>query len=175
VKTDVPLKDKLKAVIKELFEEAKAVKNQLGLETNELLSTLIIGIVDTKALQAEFLAIGDGLISADEEIIHFEQNDKPDYLGYHLQNSFEAWFANQDQKISVSKFSDLSIATDGIYTFKNFTNQNQQLTEKEIIQFLLRDRSDSNYPNFLALKVRQLQEEMNHVVTDDLAIIRIFL
>ncbi|OED45205.1 hypothetical protein AB832_01490 [Flavobacteriaceae bacterium (ex Bugula neritina AB1)] len=124
------IKSKLKEVIKHLITETKLIKNQLGLEINELLSTLIIGIIDTKNTKAEFIAIGDGLICIDGELIEYEQNDKPDYLGYHLAENFENWYESQKQKLSVSTFNDLSICTDGIFTFKNFENKSKQKSEK---------------------------------------------
>ncbi|WP_103867438.1 protein phosphatase 2C domain-containing protein [Aquimarina sp. I32.4] len=169
----VDLKSKLKEVVKLLIEETKQIKNQLGLETNELLSTLIIGIVNTKDSKAEFLTIGDGLICKDGELIEYEQNDKPDYLGYHLGDNFEDWYKDQDQKLSVSEFKDLSICTDGIFTFKNLENKAKQKSENEIIEYLLIDNKDSEFDNFLDRKIRLLKDRYNHIVTDDLAIIRI--
>ncbi len=167
------LKTKLKDVIKQLIEETKSIKNQLGLEINELLSTLIIGIINTKDSKAEFLAVGDGLICKDGEIIEYEQDDKPDYLGYHLSDDFDKWFGSQSQKLSISGFNDLSICTDGIYTFKNLENKTKQKSENEIIQYLLVDNENSEFDNFLDRKIRFLKDEWNHIVTDDLAIIRI--
>ncbi|WP_108869000.1 protein phosphatase 2C domain-containing protein [Aquimarina aquimarini] len=169
----VDLKLKLKEVVKLLIEETKQIKNQLGLETNELLSTLIIGIVNTKDSKAEFLTIGDGLICNDGELIEYEQNDKPDYLGYHLGDNFEDWYKNQHQKQSVSEFKDLSICTDGIFTFKNLENKAKQKSENEIIEYLLIDNKDSEFDNFLDRKIRLLKDMYNHIVTDDIAIIRI--
>ncbi len=167
------LKDKLREVVKELFEQTKSVKNQLGLETNELLSTLIIGIVDTTNSKAEFLTIGDGLICKDGDLIEYEQNDKPDYLGYHLVDDFDTWFDNQEQKLTISNFKDLSICTDGIFTFKNLQDKSKQKTEREVVEFLLIDNEGMEYDNFLDRKVRILKDKWNHLVTDDLAIIRI--
>lgn len=169
----IDLKTKLKEVIKQLIEETKSIKSQLGLETNELLSTLIIGIINTKDSKAEFLAVGDGLICKDGEIIEYEQDDKPDYLGYHLSDDFDKWYDSQNQKLSISGFNDLSICTDGIYTFKNLENKTKQKPEDEIIQHLLIDNENSEFDNFLDRKIRFLKDEWNHIVTDDLAIIRI--
>ncbi len=173
--TDNPiqLNDKLKEVIKLLIEDIKLLKNHLGLETNELLSTLIIGIIETKELKAEFLTIGDGLICRDGELIEYEQDDKPDYLGYHLVDDFENWFENQKQKLTISNFKDLSICTDGIFTFKNLENKSKQKSESEIIEFLLIDNEGAEFDNFLDRKIRVLKDKWNHLVTDDLAIIRI--
>ena len=167
------LKDQLKDVVKLLINETKKLKNQLGLETNELLSTLIIGIIDTKEIKAEFLTVGDGLICADGKLIEYEQDDKPDYLGYHLSDDFEAWFDNQEQIVSISDFKDVSICTDGIFTFKNLENKSKQKSESEIIQHLLIDNEGAEFDNFLDRKVRELRDKWSHLVTDDLAIIRI--
>lgn len=169
----IQLKDQLKEVIRILIEDTKLLKNQLGLETNELLSTLIVGIVDTKDAKAEFLTIGDGLICKDGELIEYEQDDKPDYLGYHLTDDFEKWFDNQKQKLTVSHFKDLSICTDGIFTFKNLKDKSKQKPENEIITYLLVDNEGAAFDNFLDRKIRVLKEDWNHLVTDDLAIIRI--
>jgi len=167
------LKSKLKEVIKQLIDETKSIQSQLGLDRNELLSTLIIGIINTKESNAEFLTVGDGLICKDGEIIEYEQDDKPDYLGYHLNDDFHKWYDSQSQKLSVSGFKDLSICTDGIYTFKNLENKTKQKTEDDIIQHLLIDNENSEFDNFLDRKIRFLKEKWNHIVTDDLAIIRI--
>ncbi|WP_235015732.1 protein phosphatase 2C domain-containing protein [Aquimarina sp. AU58] len=169
----IQLKDKLKEVVKILIRETKLFKNQLGLETNELLSTLIIGIVETKESKAEFLTIGDGLICKDGELIEYEQDDKPDYLGYHLGDDFDSWFDSQEQKVSISNFKDLSICTDGIFTFKNLENKSKQKPENEIIEYLLIDNEGAEFDNFLDRKIRVLKDKWSHLVTDDLAIIRI--
>ena len=169
----IDLKSKLKEVIKQLINETKSIKNQLGLEVNELLSTLIVGIINTKSSKAEFLVIGDGLICKDGEVIEYEQNDKPDYLGYHLGDDFDYWFDRQNQKLSISEFKDLSICTDGIFTFKNLINKAKQKSENEIIQYLLIDNEYAEFDNLLDRKIRVLKEKWNHIVTDDLAIIRV--
>jgi len=123
--------------------------------------------------EAEFITIGDGLICKDGEIIEYEQNDKPDYLGYHLTEDFNCWYDNQGQHLSITNFKDISICTDGIYTFKNFKDKSRQKTENEIINYLLINSDGEEFDNFLERKIETLKDEWNHVVTDDLAIIRI--
>ncbi|WP_299898175.1 protein phosphatase 2C domain-containing protein [uncultured Aquimarina sp.] len=163
----------LQEILKKLFLQLKTIKNNLGLETEELLSTLIIGVIDQHTSNAEFLSVGDGLIHYDDISVEYEQNDKPDYLGYHLGEDFDTWYQSQEQRLSITDFRDLSISTDGIYSFKNFKNPNQQKKEEEIIAFLLRDKQGKNYDNFLEKKIRDLELEYNQVLTDDIAIIRI--
>ncbi len=169
---EIDLKLKLKNILQELINDTKEIKNKLGLETNELLSTLILGIIDTKNYKAEFITIGDGLICVDGKITEYEQNNTPDYLGYHLNENFEDFYKTQTQKLSVSSFKDLSISTDGIFTFKNLENQNHQKSESEILDYLLINNQECEFDNFLDRKIRNLKK-INHVVTDDLAIIRL--
>ncbi|MEP0264135.1 protein phosphatase 2C domain-containing protein [Dokdonia sp.] len=173
VSNKISLKMTLKSVIQELIIETVKIKNQLGLEINELLSTVILGVIDTDTSAAEFITVGDGLIYKDGDIYEYEQDDKPDYLGYHLSEDFETWYKNQDQTLSISNFTDLSLCTDGIYTFKNLESKNKQKPESEIIQYLLSDTEHKEYDNFLDRKIRFLKDQEQHVVTDDLAIIRI--
>ena len=170
---EMSLQMTLKSVIQELIIQTVKKKKQLGLEVNELLSTVILGVIDTDTSAAEFITVGDGLIYKDGNMYEYEQDDKPDYLGYHLLEDFEEWYKTQDQLLSVKNFKDLSLCTDGIYTFKNLENKNKQKSESEIIQYLLSDTEHKEYDNFLDRKIRFLKDQEQHVVTDDLAIIRI--
>lgn len=163
----------LKEVLRQLFKEAKSIKNQLTLDTSELLSTIILGIVNEADAEATFLTVGDGLIYYDGQAVEYEQDNKPDYLGYHLGEDFETWFKQQEQLLSISNFKDLSICTDGIFTFQNLANKGDQMPESSIIDFMLRDREFSEKENFLERKVRHLEQKYQHVVTDDLAIVRV--
>lgn len=172
-KKTIDLNSKLKNVIEELINETNKVKRQLNLHRNELLSTLIIGIINTEASQAEFLTVGDGLICVDKKLFEYEQNDKPDYLGYHLDDNFNDWFENQNQKLSIDKFKDLSICTDGIFTFKNLENKANQKNEDEIINYLLVNKEGADIDTFLDRKILFLKEKWKHILTDDLAIIRV--
>lgn len=131
------LSDKLKEILRRLFETLKSIKNQLGLDSHELLSTMVLGLVDQETLQAELITIGDGLICHDGNIIEYEQEDRPDYLGYHLGKNFETWYSSQSQRNTIRGFKDLSICTDGIFSFKNFRQPPEQKSETEIIDFLL--------------------------------------
>lgn len=170
---DIGLKERLKSIVNQLFTELQSIKNKLGLNTHELLSTLVIGIIDEKNLTAEFLTIGDGLICHDGQLIEYEQGDKPNYLGYHLGKEFQDWFSSLNQTYSINKFRDLSISTDGIFTFKNLEKSGIQKPEREIVNYLLIDTEYMQFDNCLTRKLRFLNKQLNHSVTDDLAIIRV--
>ena len=77
------------------------------------------------------------------------------------------------QKLSIEQFNDISIATYGIFTFKNFKDRTKQKTENQIIEDLLIDSTYSKFNNLLDRKIKILKETENHIVTDDLAIIRL--
>lgn len=171
----LPLTHKFKEVLKRLFTKLKSIKNQLGLDTHELLSTLVLGLVDEQDMKAELIVIGDGLICHDGNLVGFEQDDRPDYLTYHLGEDFEHWYHTQSQNVSVNNFQDLSISTDGIFSFKNFIRPSEQKKEKEIIDFLLVNDHLSEHNNFLERKMRFIRERWQHEVTDDLAIIRMII
>ncbi len=164
----------LENVLKELFEELKIIRNKLDLEFNELLSTLILGIVNPNNAKAEIIVVGDGLVCVDGKEYHFEQEDKPDYLGYHLNEDFNFWFEQQKQRVSIEMFHDLSISTDGIYSFKNLKNKENEKEESEIIQTLLKDIPEASATNFLDRKLIELSKE-NQIPTDDLAILRLVI
>ncbi|MFK7748374.1 MAG: protein phosphatase 2C domain-containing protein [Kordia sp.] len=167
------LPSQLKNVMKTFFIELKSIKNELSLETLELLSTLILGVYDKKTKEAEIITIGDGLIVHNGTITEYEQGDKPDYLAYHLQKDFDIWFANFDQKISLKNIEDLSIMTDGIYTFKRLGKSTNYEETTEMIDYLAIDKNATNHQDMLQGKMIFLEKEKALKPMDDLAIIRI--
>ena len=167
------LEELLKEITHLLFEEAIQLKNKLGLETEELLATLILAVVNVEEMKAEMIAVGDGLICVDGNITEYEQNDKPDYFGYHLNEDFETWYQAQEQKLSVIQFQELSICTDGIFSFKDLTDKKNQKSEDEIIDYLLVNQKGIESEKFFDKKIKRMKDEWNHWLTDDLAIIRL--
>lgn len=162
----------LKTVLRQLFEELRYARNQLQLERDELLHTLVISIVDTRTGAAEFMCIGDGLICIDGKLFEFEQDDRPDYLGYHLQEDFDSWFDSQQQKISRHQLRDFSLCSDGIFTFKKFDTASYS-EPGDIIDLLLHDTSDIVSANMLHRKMVAIKTNWGLLPTDDLAIIRV--
>lgn len=168
----IEIEELLNKIVKQLFNELRNLKNILFLEKEELLSTLLIGVVNTKNQKGEFLAIGDGMFCIDGKVTEFEQENKPDYFGYHLDEDFEQWYASQEQKISAQQIQDLSICTDGIFTFQRFDNQNYHKAGN-VIDFLLKNKDGFENPNMLKKKVFEIEKNWGLKPTDDLGIIRI--
>jgi Protein phosphatase 2C len=163
----------LHTILSDLFFALKTINNELDLAKDELLSTLILGIIDKSTQKAEIMAIGDGLISCNGVLTEYEQDNKPDYWGYHLNENFETWYAAQTQRLSLKNITDLSISTDGIFTFKAFdTRICPPITEDKIIDFLLNDKTDSSQ-TMLLKKMNFLEKEHGLKSSDDLSIIRL--
>lgn len=162
----------LRLTLKSSFTEIINVKNQLTLDKSELLSTLIVGIVDEKTYNASFLVIGDGLVVLNGITYDFDQKDMPDYFGYHLHENFDAWFQKQNQRATIENLKDISICTDGIFSFKNYSDKKSQMNHDELIKNLLIDDNGFDKPNFFRIKIDDLKTEQGFHLTDDIAIIR---
>ena len=166
------IEDCFKSIIKELFKELTITKNQLMLDQKELLTTLIILLVDKKDNNGIVLVIGDGLVSINGNTTEFDQDNKPDYIGFHLSEDFEKWYSHQEQKIRFSNFQDISIATDGIFMFTQVKNVNNTETI-DAIEFLLNDKTNEENDEMLELKLKRLEHSYGLKPTDDLAIVRL--
>jgi hypothetical protein len=63
----------LEIIRHQLFRELGQLKNQLHLEKSEMLSTLILGVLDIKNKEIELITIGDGLICCNGVLFEYEQ------------------------------------------------------------------------------------------------------
>lgn len=166
----------LKSILNELFKELVVTKNQLMLDKKELLTTLIILVLDKKENNGIVMVIGDGLVVINGKMTEFDQENKPDYLGFHLGENFENWYSKQTQKILFDTIQDISIATDGIFTFLK-VKQVEKMVEKEkttnAVDFLLLDNTHLDNLDMLNIKLKQLENKFGLKPTDDLALIRI--
>lgn len=162
----------LKSILRELFKELIITKNQLLLERNELLTTLIILLADKKTNKGVVLVIGDGLVNINGRMTEFDQDNKPDYLGFHLAEDFDTWYDNQQQKIFFDKIADISIATDGIFMFEQITKPKTTDTINGL-EYLILDKSEMDKEEMLNFKLKRLEHHFGLKPTDDLAVIRI--
>ena len=163
----------LKDIFKKLSNELKFVKNQLQLRTEELLTTIILLVLDKKDWSGEILVIGDGLVVCNGTLIEFEQANKPDYLGYHLATDFENWFKEQKQRLSLKEIEDIGISTDGIFTFRNFDNEIYEKCKVDLVEFLLKERADTKNPRMLIKQLNRIEEKWGLRPTDDIGIVRL--
>lgn len=173
-KTKKSTNEYLEAILAQLFHNLRQIQSQLHLDKVEILSTLILGIVDEQEKVADLITIGDGLIYCDGIFYEYDQDDKPDYLGYHLVEDFSSWFQNQSQKLNLKNVSDLSISSDGIFTFRNFDGRKfPKIEEKEILEYLLIAEASKDQEAMLSKKIIEIEAKFGLKPSDDLTIIRI--
>lgn len=170
------LEDLLKTVFHKLFTSLKGYSSDLNLDRNELLTTLVLGIVDLNTQVAFVQVIGDGLVFCDGQASIFDQDNTPDYLGYHLRENFTSWYINQDQKLYFENVKDLSLSTDGIFTFYPYQGEEPEaIAESYILDFLLKDQSELTNERMFTKKLLQLERTYNVKPTDDLGIVRMVI
>ncbi|MGK0364096.1 MAG: hypothetical protein ACI85O_001150 [Saprospiraceae bacterium] len=150
-----------------MFSEIKKIQQGLFLEKEELLSTLILGLIDLKKQWIKAIVIGDGLVNVDDNIYDFDQDNKPDYLGLHLSEDFEEWYSYQSQIIDSKFAKEIIISTDGIFSFLPFEYRKLEKTINSD-EFIL-EKSNLNFKQRLLC----LEEDYGLKPTDDLAIVSI--
>jgi hypothetical protein len=164
--------ENLKLILKDLLNELRLIQNQLMMDQKELLTTLIVLLFDKDQEKGIALAIGDGFVNINGKITEFEQDNKPDYIGFHLLEDFETFYNSQKQKIEFNSLTDISIATDGIFTFEKL-KRNESKEDIDVISFLTIDKVNSEKEDMIALKLKKLENEFGLKPTDDFSIIRI--
>ncbi|MEL7222008.1 MAG: protein phosphatase 2C domain-containing protein [Bacteroidota bacterium] len=164
----------LKELMRQLFVSIQEIKNDLYLEERELLTTVTIGIVDTKKQNGAFLCVGDGLIVINGRFYEFDQGNQPDYLGYHLTEKFEDWYSSIQQRLIGNEIKDLSLSSDGVFTFVDQQDMSTSDYQK-VLEYLLLDQSDLANPHFFQKKLRTITQIWGLTHTDDLGIVRCVL
>lgn len=173
---NTPVSDQIRSIIASLFEEVILSKNLLQLEQGELLTTVLLAVIDYQENQGEIVCIGDGLVCVDGSITEFNQDNQPDYLAYHLGEKFEEWYEGLTQRLRIEKFTDISLCTDGILTFAD--KESSKIREDQldkIINDLLLDRTDLKNENMFVKKMRQIETEWGLINTDDVGIVRVVM
>ncbi|MEZ4893005.1 MAG: protein phosphatase 2C domain-containing protein [Saprospiraceae bacterium] len=171
-----PIKELVESLALSLFSDLQMLNNQLDLASDEILSTIILGVVDTKNRQAELIIAGDGVIHVDGQTIEYENDNKPDYIGYHLKMDKHLWLQTRTHRKSIPRFTDLSISTDGVHTFKNFDGKSYNKIESgSILHEFLESRQFEENENKLKKTMLKMEEEFGLKPSDDLTIIRVIL
>lgn len=172
----IDLSEQIDQLMEDLFVDLQEIKNVLQLEIEELLSTLVLGIVDTETSEGELIVIGDGVVMINGELIDFDQGNRPDYLGYHLRTDFSTWYEKQNQRISMESIKDISLCSDGIFTFGKYDLGNYAaIEESSLISYLLEDRSYETKSNMLYRKLLEISETWGLEPRDDISILRLIL
>ncbi|MEL6135171.1 MAG: protein phosphatase 2C domain-containing protein [Bacteroidota bacterium] len=158
-------------VMQKLFADLRKCAQDLYLEERELLTTLNLCLVDTVQHTVWHTVIGDGYSATGQEITDWDQENKPDYIGYHLKEDFDVWYESQQQVRLYRDIHEFVIASDGVAAFEHLNKQARGYPG-DVVSFLLREDvfPDSKRP--LDKKIAQLEESYGEIATDDVAIIQ---
>lgn len=163
----------LRGTFEQLFTNLRRLNAELGLGPDELLSTLVLAVVDRQGPRAEVLAVGDGLVSCDGETIEYDHDNRPDYLGYHLHDNFDDWWDAQTQRVVCKDFLDLGLATDGLLSFRPFSHDSYQpVTPEELTEFLFTVRDEGNPETFYRRQMIYVRDRFGLAPSDDLTVVR---
>ncbi len=158
--------------LKQLFEDLKRAKKLFFLEREELLSTIVLLVIDKKKRNACIKMSGDGIFAVNDEITEIDQNNIPNFLGYHLDSSFEDVKDTEIQSWSFKEVRDISISTDGIDKLRKGTkNKNAYVDPREV--FLI-GKPDSFEDCFLQNEYQDLVNK-GFIPHDDIGMIRLII
>ncbi len=169
--TSLPLAKIGEEIIRSVKEGLREAANKFHLEQLEILSTINLAIVDTQKGEAWAIIIGDGIIASGGKIIIVEQNNRPNYLAYHLATPFEEWYPREKNRFEFNDISELTISTDGIGSFEPL-EKGKPLYSESIEAYLLHSRDFEDSKRSFEKKISKLQKEYGLIGTDDIGIIR---
>jgi len=160
------------------IESLTTVRDNLLLETDEMLSTIILFLVDKIDMSGDIIVIGDGFLSINGEIHKIEQNNQPDYLAYYFDQintfeDFEQYLSKHGIQFHVDKIIDVSISTDGIGTFQKMDKENYENNAPYPLDFLIRDEYLATNKSMLSRKCNILRTKYGFTHMDDLGMIRV--
>ena len=154
--------------MKQLFEDLKRAKKLFFLGREELLSTIVLLVIDKKKRTACIKMSGDGIFAVNDEITEIDQNNIPNFLGYHLSSDYEDVRDVEIQTWNFEAVTDISISTDGIDKLRSGSkNKNPRK------QFLL-GKSEIFEESFLQNQYEVLRKK-GFVPYDDIGIIRLVI
>jgi hypothetical protein len=181
---DGSIENNAKFLVYMMSRKMNEVKQVLHLETVELLSTLILCTINKNTRECLITAFGDGYYHVDgteafiknTRFLHKENGENmPDYIAYDLDaianyGDFETWFASKSEKHRFENVKNVSIASDGIDTFKTFKETAQKVNP---VDYLVKDEELLSAKKMLAKKCNKLYNIYCMAHTDDLSLIRI--
>lgn len=159
-----------KVILKHLFEDQKNIRQSFLLEKSELLSTLLLLVLNKKTKEAFINISGDGFFAVNEKVTEVIQNNMPDFMGYHMDIEFDDWLENHSESHNFYDVESIVIATDGIT--KLFNKKKGNYVGYEPVKIFL---SKEAYKNQLMIedKFNLYTSEKNLLPYDDIAIVQV--
>lgn len=153
---------------------ARAI-HEIGLATEETLSTAVLFMYETETAQLQVRFFGDGVAYANNNILEVFNNDEdnqPNYIGYTLNetgkaNDFDNCWEAAKSFNTITR--DFSIATDGIFSFRK-TKENAP--DFPIEKYLVQDDFLKSNPASLKRKLNLIRNK-GYEHYDDVTLIRV--
>lgn len=187
-KSEDGIEKNLKFLTFQIARKVYETKQLLDLKTNELLSTMVICVLDKGAQNCMIAAFGDGYFRVDEtecfikntkyaELVNSE--NRPHYLSYNLDfiqnyNDFEEWYSKQPEKHFFEDVTNITIASDGLETFSKVgIPKEEAFNNVNAIDYLVRDEQFLGHAIMMEKKYNILNSKCCLLNKDDLSLIRI--
>lgn len=183
---DRPIETNVQMLLYFMSQKINQTKKILHLEITELLSTIVLCAINKTTKECLVVAFGDGYFHVDGAEV-FIQNTRflnkengenmPDYMAYDLgkiesYGDFENWFNSKSEVHKFKNVTNVSIASDGLGTFKQFKACSEFVNP---VDFLVKDETMMDAKKMLEKKYNILKNKYCLVNTDDLSLIRIKL
>ncbi len=171
-------KEALNRALLHAIESLAGIRDNLLLETDELLSTVILFLVDKIDMSGDIIVIGDGFLSINGENHKIDQNNEPDYLAYYLDQintfeDYENYLLSHGIQFHVDKIVDVTLSTDGIHTFQQLNDKDYDKNAPYPLDYLIKDEYMATNKTMLSRKCNILRTKYGYTHMDDLGIIRI--
>lgn len=164
-------------ILTKFFTEYRKAQTVLNLTNNDLLSTVILLIYDETKKNALVRTFGDGFVAGKGEQHIIDQDNMPEYPVYFFDEAFAEENSLSLSKIKSQRFffenaSDITISTDGIFSFKlEGISDIHDLPDP--IDFLSRNTDMDNLFVMLQRKYNLLNNKYKLKNYDDIAAIRV--
>lgn len=160
-------------ILRQLFEDLNKIKSTLNLQVEEILCTLSLLVLNTNDRTASITLSGDGIFACNGKIDEIDQENTPDYLGYHLDKSFDNFIQNHTISMTFDHIHNIAIATDGLGKLrKNPMDHSHQL---DPMDFFLNEVPPSDQPTYFQKQLNKIIETNEYIPYDDISMIRVIL
>ncbi len=157
------------------FSNLARVIHEIGLDTEETLSTAVLFMYETETARLQVRFFGDGVVYSNNnslEVFNNDEDNQPNYIGYKLNETGKANDFNNHWEAAKSFNNitrDFSVATDGIFSFRK-TNDNAP--DFPIERYLVQDEFLKKNPASLKRKLNIIRNK-GYEHYDDVTLIRV--
>lgn len=156
-------------LMKNVFIGVNELQGSLSLTEMELMTTFSLLVLDVETKQYWAGFSGDGLLVVDEKVVNIDQNNRPNFLAYHLERNPSEWFDYHVISYSGSVANHVVISTDGVWKLKRLDDKLFADPFKE--EGLLKDLREIDTSKALEKRYKNIRTHLGYVPFDDLAIV----